>query len=471
MVYSALSIIVPCRNQRYTIRGTLQNILGVAIPHGLRLEVIVVDDGSTDGTSAEIQQLHKNHPGIITLAHETTKGFGACIKTALARVTGDVCIVQDAALAYDPSEYHRLLDPIIDGLADVVIGSRTLPCQHRRLIPYHRARRLNKISRFVSRLANREITDILSPFCAYRALILKSIPIRCSGAEVSIELAMKAIKRGFRIYEAPVSFRGWSYEGDATMTLRQLWRGRFTALGFYLVDDIYENQYGHDILHRLSATHRFNQWMADTIRPWVGDKVLEIGAGMGNLSMKLLPRETYVVSDIDPLHLDYLRQVLASNMRVQVEVADLEKPEDFDALENTFDTVVCLNVVEHVNNDEMALQNIRRALVPGGRACILVPQIPAIYGTLDKVLGHFRRYTRAELTEKLTRAGFEVEHAFSFNRPAVPAWWLNGRIFRATNFGRIQLKMYDSLVWLFRIIDRMLPWPGVSIIAIARKPM
>lgn len=470
MPYSRLSIIIPCYNQRYTIRSTVDSILKTSIPRGLRIELLLVDDGSSDGTADVIRELQHENPDLIALFHKNSIGMGGCIKTALTRTTGDLCLVQDAALTYDPSEYHRLLEPIMNGLADVVMGSRTLPCQHRRLVPHRRARRLAKISALVSRLVDREIADVLCPFCAYRTLILKSIPIRCAGPEVSIELTTKIIKRGFRVYEAPVSFRGWSYGDDSSLSIRQLWRSRLTAIAFYLVDDIYENQYGHDILHRLSATHRFNQWMADTIRPWVGDKVLEIGAGMGNLSMKLLPRESYVVSDIDPLHLDYLRQVLASNMRVRVEVADLEKPEDFDNLENQFDTVVCLNVVEHVNNDELAMRNIRRALAPGGRACILVPQIPAIYGTLDKVLGHYRRYTRDELKSKLERSGFEVEQTFSFNRPAVPAWWINGRIFRATTFGRLQLKVYDSLVWLFRIVDRFLPWPGVSIIAIARKP-
>jgi len=470
MKNTRLSIIVPVCNQQYSVNSAFLGISATVLPDGMEREIIFVDDGSTDGSYAVLQSLASRNPDVIILRHEETLGPGACFQTALTRVTGELCLIQDVQLAFNPQEYIRLLAPVLDGMADVVLGSRFLPYQYRRVLPYIQSRRHHRISRLTSRLSNRDFSDVLCPFKLFRTIIVKSIPLRCRGIGASNELLAKLVKRGFRLCEVPVSYRGWSYGAEKPIDLRQMWSAMAAAVVFCFIDDIYEKQYGHDILHRLSATHRFNRWMADTIRPWVGDTVLEIGAGMGNLTMKLLPRAQYVVSDIDPLHLDFLSQVLAESTRVRVERADLESREDFDRLAGQFDTVVCLNVVEHVNQDELALSNIHRALMPGGRACILVPQIPEIYGTLDKVLGHYRRYTQMELAGKMEQAGFVVEKIFSFNRPAVPAWWLNGRILRATNFGRIQLKIYDSLVWLFRRIDKFLPWRGVSVIAIGRKP-
>lgn len=470
MNYKLLSVLVPVFNNRYDLEPALAAIRAAPLPAGMGREIILVDDGSTDGSAALLKAMAAEQPDLVVLFHPSRRGTGACIRTALEKVSGELCVIQDAQLTFDPNEFGHLMAPLLAGVADAVVGSRFLPHSYRRVLPFRQSRRHRFASRVTSLMTNREFTDVLCPFKMFRSILLKTLPLRSDGVGIWIEILSKLVKRGFRLCEAPVSYRGWSYGVERPLLLGELLNVTTAAVYFWMVDDIYEQQYGHDILHRLSSTHRFNRWMADTIRPWVGETVLEIGAGMGNLSMKLLPRRHYTVSDIDPLHLDFLSSVLASGVRVEVARADLEKTEDFAALAGKFDTVVCLNVVEHVRQDELALSNIHRALQPGGRACILVPQIPGIYGTLDEVLGHFRRYTQKELTEKMQRAGFVVEKIFSFNRPAVPAWWLNGRIMRRTTFGRFQLKVFDSLVWLFRRVDHLFPWRGVSVICIGRKP-
>ena len=143
---------------------------------------------------------------------------------------------------------------------------------------------------------------------------------------------------------------------------------------------------------------------------------------------------------------------------------------DFAQLQGDFDTVVCLNVVEHVEDDLLALRNIRSALKPGGCAIILVPQDQAAYGTLDEVLGHFRRYSEPQLRKRMEEAGFEVERILHFNRVTRPGWRLNGQLLRRRSFSRFQLRVFDSLVPLWRHIDRFFPWPAVSVIAIGRVP-
>jgi len=133
------------------------------------------------------------------------------------------------------------------------------------------------------------------------------------------------------------------------------------------------------------------------------------------------------------------------------------------------DTVICLNVLEHVEDDLLGLRNIHSALRKDGRAIVLVPHGQEISGTLDTALGHYRRYSHEELKEKMQQAGFRVETILNFNRVSRPGWYVSGRILKRTTLGALQMKMFDQLVWLWRRIDRHLPWPPTSIIAIGAK--
>jgi hypothetical protein len=122
-----------------------------------------------------------------------------------------------------------------------------------------------------------------------------------------------------------------------------------------------------------------------------------------------------------------------------------------------------------VADEQVALANIRSSLMPGGRAVILVPQGPALYGTLDSVLGHRERYTRKSLQEGLERAGFRVERLFDFNRFSVPGWWLNGTVLRRKTFSHVQLKLLQMSMPMLQRLDGILPWGGLSLIAVAVK--
>jgi SAM-dependent methyltransferase len=153
---------------------------------------------------------------------------------------------------------------------------------------------------------------------------------------------------------------------------------------------------------------------------------------------------------------------------MRVAYTDAKNPETFPVAQS-FDTVVCLNVVEHIQDDAAALRNVWNVLEPGGRAIILVPSGPKLYGSLDEVLGHFRRYTRQQLVEVAERSGFRVEKVLQFNRPGVLAWWLNGRILRRKKFGLAQIRLLNLMTPVFRLLDNWLPLPPLSIIAILRK--
>src|SRR5207249_1235432 len=150
--------------------------------------------------------------------------------------------------------------------------------------------------------------------------------------------------------------------------------------------------------------------MFDRLRPWVGRRVLEIGAGIGNMSAFLVDRERVVLTDTEPYYLGRLRERFAG--RPHVSVAELRLPAVSPGLvAERLDTVVCLNVLEHIEDDRASLRAMHDLLQPGGRLALLVPSLRALYGTLDEALGHFRRYVPAELSEKVRAAGFRLRRS------------------------------------------------------------
>ncbi len=465
-----LSVIIPVFNEQYTLGEVVAAVRGVVWPVGVECELIIVDDASTDGTDAVIRALVAQQPELIALRQPRNQGKGAALRAGLERATGDVIVFQDADLEYAPAELPRLLAPILAGEADVVYGSRFLTSERRRVLYYWHSLGNRLLTLLSNMLTDLNLTDMETCYKMARADLLKSLPLRCDRFGIEPELTAKFAKRGARIYEVPISYRGRTYREGKKITWRDGCKALGVMLWFKLVDDLYDERYGHAILHSLSQTHRFNRWMADAIRPWLGDRVLEIGAGMGNLTEQLLPRAAYTVSDLDPLHLHYLTNRYAAHRAVTVRKVDVADATHAQGLENSFDSVVCLNVLEHVERDDAGMKNIFNALVPGGAALILVPRSMNLYGSLDTVLGHVRRYTAAELDQKLKAAGFTVEKIFTFNRLGVPGWWLNGRILKRNHFGKLQLKFYDAFVWLWRLLEHVLPWPGLSLIAVARKP-
>ena len=227
---------------------------------------------------------------------------------------------------------------------------------------------------------------------------------------------------------------------------------------------------GIETLERLAAAApRYNAWLIERVLPWVGRRVLEIGAGVGTMSAFLADRERVVLSDTNAGYLERLRARFAG--QPQVRVAALRLPAtDGDLQAERLDTIICLNVLEHVRDDELSLATMFQLLQPGGRLVLLVPSLPAIYGTLDRALGHFRRYTPSELRQKYAAAGFRMRHLEYFNMAGIPGWWFTGRVLRRELIPTGSLRWYDALVPLFRL-ERFLPWRlGQSLIAVGERP-
>ena len=207
-----LSILVPVYNERAVVERSLAQVLAAPLPEDMDRELIIVDDCSTDGTSAILERIAAADARIRLVRHPVNKGKGAAVRTAIEHATGDFCLVQDADLEYDPSEYPRLLKPLLEGHADAVFGSRYMRGEQTRVLPFWHSM-INKVLTLVSNMfCNLNVTDMETCYKVFRTDLLKSIPIRSDRFGFEPEITMKSAKRKLRIYEVPISYHGRTYE-------------------------------------------------------------------------------------------------------------------------------------------------------------------------------------------------------------------------------------------------------------------
>lgn len=222
-----LSILMPVYNERETIQEILSRVEAVKLD-GITKEIIVVDDGSTDGTRDILRQEEKRPERtneVKILYHEKNRGKGAAIRTAIENATGDIMLIQDADLEYDPRDYPNLLKPILEGRAEVVYGSRFLGGPRKAMLFWHAAG--NWLLTLVTNiLYDTILSDMETCYKVFTADVIRSIPLRARRFELEPEITAKVLKRGYRIYEVPISYTGREYEEGKKIT----WRDGFIAL-------------------------------------------------------------------------------------------------------------------------------------------------------------------------------------------------------------------------------------------------
>lgn len=467
---SLVSILVPLYNEEEFVQTLLERVMAAPLMPGVSREIVVVDDASIDGSREIVERMVAQYPELIRLvSHEQNQGKGAAVRTAIAHARGDVSIIQDADLEYDPNEYPKLLKPLMDGKADAVFGSRFMISGERRVLYFWHSVANKILTGLCNSVADLNLTDMETCYKAVRTSLLQSIPLRSDRFGIEPELTIKLAKRRARIYETPISYHGRTYDEGKKIGIKDAFQAVWVIVRYGLTDDIY-NDSGPAILHELSSAPKFNKWMGDTIRPFVGSQVLEIGSGIGNLTRQLIGRrKRYFATDIEPEHLARLQTRFQHRPNIRIRYCDLTRQTDFDEFAGEMDTVVCLNVLEHIEDDLLGLSNIRKALRPGGRAIILVPHDQKIFGTLDEVLGHYRRYSHEELRSKMQQQGFHVEQILEFNRISRIPWYVQGTLLKRRNLGRTRMRLFDKTVWFWRTMDKHLPCKPVSIIAIGQK--
>ena len=458
---------MPAYNESRTLRAIVQRVLAVQIP--LEIELIIVDDASKDATQQIARDLAAKDSRIKYIRKDVNEGKGAAIHTAIAAMTGDIGIVQDADLEYDPEDFNALLAPILEGKADAVFGSRFAAGHQRRAMLFWHGLANKMLTLATNVLNDINLTDMETCYKAVRADILKQIPLKSKRFGFEPELTTRLCQWNIRIYEVPVSYHGRTFaEGknigwkDGVAALWQLIKYRF-------IDTQFTTHEGYYILQSVRKARGFNRWMYQTIKQYVGSRVLEAGCGIGNFTEMLLDRSRLICADLDDFYVEMISRRFGHLENVRTIKADLANEEVIDSIGGEqLDSIICLNVIEHIPDDEAVLRNFHKLLVPGGHAIILVPAHPWLYSKTDKTLGHCRRYTQEMLRERLLKAGFEVADLWEFNRLGVYGWWVSKKLDNETLSPR-QMKLYEWLLPIAKLMDRLKLGPGLSVIGVGRK--
>ena len=237
-----LSILIPVYNEQEYLPRIVQRVLDAPVPGNLRKELVIVNDASKDGTANVLQELTQTHGEIRTFDQPKNMGKGAAVRRAIQEMTGDFVIIQDADLEYDPNDYMMLLKPLVEGLADVVYGSRFATREMRRIVHYHH--KLGNL--FLTHLSNfftgLDLTDMETCYKAFKADLVKTIPLRSNRFGIEPEITAKLARRKAVIYEVPISYHGRNYAEGKKIGWKDGISAIWTILKYWWIDDSHRSE-------------------------------------------------------------------------------------------------------------------------------------------------------------------------------------------------------------------------------------
>jgi SAM-dependent methyltransferase len=227
-------------------------------------------------------------------------------------------------------------------------------------------------------------------------------------------------------------------------------------------------------LNAIAVADKFNEWMYETIKPYCSGSILEVGSGTGNISQFFLRDGLHItLSDIRSQYCQILTEKFTVSYRPEVVQLDIAHPDfanQYASYLGKFDTVVALNVIEHISDDQLALENCRLLLKSGGDLIILVPAYQALYNRFDVELQHYRRYNRRTLKSFFKKGDFSVTHIQYFNMMGISGWYLYGTVLKRKLISRKLMSSYNKLVPFFKILDKIsFNSLGLSVIAVGKK--
>lgn len=224
-------------------------------------------------------------------------------------------------------------------------------------------------------------------------------------------------------------------------------------------------------LEIMAGALKYNEWIFSQYRSHLGRRIMEVGAGIGNFTSRLVDREIIVAADNYGPCVQYLNKKFGRHKNIVPITMDISSDEMRGLKRYQLDTVICFNVLEHVQDDMTALVNMFDILQKNGKLLLLVPAFMPLFGTIDHLVGHYRRYNKTELQEKVIDAGFIVREAFYMNSLAFFGWFMNNRILKKREESQTQVKFYDWMIvpWLRRAENICHPPFGLSVVVIAEK--
>ncbi len=398
-------------------------------------------------------------------------GRGTAIKAALRESRGEHVIFQDPDPAYRAADYPRLLEPLLSRRADAVYGVRHGQLGGNAPRPvgaFYGNLADNFLSLLTGVVTDLSLADAETGLKAFRAEILKGMPLSSPGGGIDAEIAVKLAAQLFRIHQEPISYDS----RQASEPMRRRVQRTITLMRYAIaLNDADNTHEGYNTLLRMEeGAPRYNAWLGRKLSAHLGQRVLEVGAGIGTITKQIASgRQLVVALEMDRFYYDRLKNLFAHMPQVVPHLAGIEDADWRGLLDHKFDSVLLSNVLEHIADDREAVQRFKSVLPPGGRLVVLVPANQMLFGSLDEAVGHFRRYSRQGLRELLEGCGFTVERLESMNVLGIPGWFVNGRLLRRRAMPPLQLRAYDLVAPLIAAVeDRARPSVGMSLLAVAR---
>lgn len=463
-----VSIIIPAHNEQQTLQKIVLKVLATKI----HKEIVIVNDGSTDSTKLIAEKLAMNHREIKVVNLDANYGKGRAICEGLNHIKGNIVLIQDADLEYDPKDYQRLLKPFDDLKVNVVYGSREKVARrgiYSSIFYYLGGELLTYITNL---LYGTKITDEATGYKVFRRTVLSKISLQSKGFEFCPEVTAKVARLGYPIFEVPISYSPRSFkEGkkiraiDGLIAIWTLLKYRFLA-----------NTNKSNMTTGLEITQEtrfYNQWLMNNVCKFVSGLILEPAAGLGTIADMLYEKgfRKLVLSDFDKKYVNLLKKKYKNVSNIKVYCADLNRLSDIIKLPKV-DTVVSINTFEHIKYDQKAIAGLAGRLKRGGRMVIFVPAIKMLYGEWDKSIFHFRRYSYKELKNKVVNSGMKVVYWKYMNFPGIFAWGISKLLKRTpNNINPKNVYWYDKLIlsWWTKIEDKIKIPIGQSILMVGEK--